>query len=299
MKKSFKTGEKIWIGTFVTLWVLVSTVSTFHSLDFFGLSNDTFLSWLLAIGFEIGAMASLGGMLVSKGNKTIVWMLFILLTAFQIHGNMYFAWSHAGDISEWTKLFDLVDEDPNFTKRIFAFISGGILPLVSLGFIKSLMDYMKPKEDVTLDEKIEDTEKELDELEEELDELENDVEGLEDLIEEIEENQDDIEESPSELDIKIETKKVEGGDTIKVETPLLEQKPEQFSVQPIGASGWKGNEESFQEEEYVQDGFVVDDSKEFVDEPKEMVELNKKRPSTKLGDIIDDAENTVNSIGEK
>ena len=140
--------EKFWIGTFISLWVLVSTVSTIHSIEFFELSNNLFLSWCLAIGFEIGAMASLGGIIISKGNKTLIWALFILLTTFQIHGNMYWAWSHSSDISEWTKLFDLVDEDPNFTRRIFAFISGGILPLVSLGFIKSLMDYLAPKEEV-------------------------------------------------------------------------------------------------------------------------------------------------------
>lgn len=140
--------EKFWIGTFISLWVLVSTVSTIHSIEFFELSNNLFLSWCLAIGFEIGAMASLGGIIVSKGNKTLIWVLFILLTTFQIHGNMYWAWSHSSDISEWTKLFDMVDEDPNFTRRVFAFISGGILPLVSLGFIKSLMDYLAPKEEV-------------------------------------------------------------------------------------------------------------------------------------------------------
>tara|TARA_B100000674_G_C37878620_1_gene933179 strand:- start:565 stop:1176 length:612 start_codon:yes stop_codon:yes gene_type:complete len=144
--------EKFWIGTFISLWVLVSTVSTIHSIEFFELSNNLFLSWCLAIGFEIGAMASLGGIIISKGNKTLIWALFILLTTFQIHGNMYWAWSHSGDISEWTKLFDLVDEDPNFTKRVFAFISGGILPLVSLGFIKSLMDYLAPKEEVPVTE---------------------------------------------------------------------------------------------------------------------------------------------------
>tara|TARA_R100000697_G_scaffold98251_1_gene110246 strand:- start:293 stop:904 length:612 start_codon:yes stop_codon:yes gene_type:complete len=144
--------EKFWIGTFISLWVLVSTVSTIHSIEFFELSNNLFLSWCLAIGFEIGAMASLGGIIISKGNKTLIWALFILLTTFQIHGNMYWAWSHSGDISEWTKLFDLVDEDPNFTKRVFAFISGGILPLVSLGFIKSLMDYLAPKEEVLVTE---------------------------------------------------------------------------------------------------------------------------------------------------
>ena len=65
---------------------------------------------------------------------------------------MYWAWSHSGNISEWAKLFDLVDEDPDFTKRVFSFISGGILPLVSLGFIKSLMDYLAPKEEVPVAE---------------------------------------------------------------------------------------------------------------------------------------------------
>ena len=132
--------EKFWIGTFISLWVLVSTVSTFHSVEFFGLSNNLFFSWCIAIGFEIGAMASLGGLLISKGNKTIVWILFVILTAFQIHGNMYWAWSHAGDISGWISLFGLGEEEPDFQKRIFSFISGGILPLISLGFIKSLMD---------------------------------------------------------------------------------------------------------------------------------------------------------------
>ena len=144
--------EKFWIGTFISLWVLVSTVSTIHSIEFFELSNNLFLSWCLAIGFEIGAMASLGGIIISKGSKTLIWILFILLTTFQIHGNMYWAWSHSGNISEWAKLFDLVDEDPDFTKRVFSFISGGILPLVSLGFIKSLMDYLAPKEEVPVTE---------------------------------------------------------------------------------------------------------------------------------------------------
>jgi hypothetical protein len=135
--------EKIWIGTFILLWVIVSTVSTIHSVAFFQMSNNIYLSWSLAIAFEIGAMASLGGILISRGNKTLIWGLFIILTLFQIHGNMYWAWINATDITEWSKLFDLLDEDENFRKRIFVFISGGILPLVSLGFIKSLIDYLK------------------------------------------------------------------------------------------------------------------------------------------------------------
>lgn len=137
--------EKFWVGTFIALWLLVSTVSTVHSIEFFELSNSTTLAWVLAIAFEIGAMASLGGIILSKGNKFLIWMLFIVLTAFQIHGNMYYAWTHSSDITSWINLFDLIDEESNFQRRLFAFISGGILPIVSLGFIKSLMDYLDPE----------------------------------------------------------------------------------------------------------------------------------------------------------
>jgi hypothetical protein len=40
----------------------------------------------------------------------------------------------------------MVDEDLIYQKRILSLISGAILPLVSLGFIKSLVDYIKPTE---------------------------------------------------------------------------------------------------------------------------------------------------------
>ena len=47
------------IGTFVALYVLVSIVSTIHVVDFFELSNPKWLAVTLAIGFELGAAASL------------------------------------------------------------------------------------------------------------------------------------------------------------------------------------------------------------------------------------------------
>ena len=34
-------------------------------------------------------------------------------------------------------------------KRLLSFVSGAILPLVALGFIKSLVDYIKPESDLT------------------------------------------------------------------------------------------------------------------------------------------------------
>ena len=136
--------EKFWIGTYIALWLIVSTVSTIHSVEFFKLSNNIFLSWSLSLAFELGAIASLGGLLISRGSKTLIWMLFILLTAFQIHCNMYWSWVNAKDLTEWIHLLDLIDQEPDLQRRIFTIISGGILPIISLGFMKSLMDYLNP-----------------------------------------------------------------------------------------------------------------------------------------------------------
>jgi hypothetical protein len=52
----------------------------------------------------------------------------------------------------WSELFGLSEEDPIFQKRILSVISGAILPLVALGFIKSLVDYIKPVETQLPDE---------------------------------------------------------------------------------------------------------------------------------------------------
>ena len=59
-------------------------------------------------------------------------------------GNTYFAYNNLTDFKSWVELFGLVDEDPLYQKRVLSIISGAILPLVALGFIKSLVDYIRP-----------------------------------------------------------------------------------------------------------------------------------------------------------
>jgi hypothetical protein len=63
----------------------------------------------------------------------------------QAMGNTYYAYINIEDFSMWSELFGLIEEDVIFQKRILAIISGAILPLVALGFIKSLVDYIKPE----------------------------------------------------------------------------------------------------------------------------------------------------------
>ena len=138
------------IGTFVGLYILVSIVSTIHVVDFFELSNPTWLAITLAVGFEIGAAASLASLItLDKMNKTIVWALFLTITAMQMQGNMYYAFQNLEGYTGWVELFNLVEWEPLAQKRLLAAVSGAILPLVALGFIKSLVDYIKPEQELT------------------------------------------------------------------------------------------------------------------------------------------------------
>jgi hypothetical protein len=144
------------IGTFVTLYVMVSVISTIHVIDFFELSNPKWLAITLAIAFEIGAAASLASIIaLKKMNKSIVWALFFILTAMQAMGNTYYAYKNLVDFKMWSELFGLVDYEPIFQKRVMSIVSGAILPLVALGFIKSLVDYIKPSSEDTDTELIE------------------------------------------------------------------------------------------------------------------------------------------------
>jgi hypothetical protein len=167
------------IGTFVTLYLLVSVISTIHVIDFFKLSNPLWLAVSLALAFEVGAAASLASIItLEKMNKGIVWGLFIILTLMQAMGNTYYAYTHLNNYQGWIELFGLVDEDMIYQKRVLSIVSGAILPIVALGFIKSLVDYIKPSDDIVEANHEEIIEERIGDLEEKLDELEEKVEDV-------------------------------------------------------------------------------------------------------------------------
>ena len=135
------------LTTMIGLYVIVSLISTLHVIEFFELSNPRWLAISLAVAFEVGSAASLASIIVlDKTSKTLVWSLFILLTAMQMQGNMYYAYSHLENFQDWIDLFGLQEEEPIVQKRILSFVSGAILPIIALGFIKSLVDYIKPED---------------------------------------------------------------------------------------------------------------------------------------------------------
>lgn len=133
------------IAIFVSLYFLVATISMINSVAFFDLAHTGFMNWALAIGFELGAAASLAAIIIlDKTNKAMVWGLFLLLTSFQMMANSYHAFVNLDEFQGWIELFGLQDEELIFQKRVLSIVSGAVLPIVALGFIKSLTDYLKP-----------------------------------------------------------------------------------------------------------------------------------------------------------
>jgi uncharacterized membrane protein len=200
-----KLVHRFIIGTFVSLYLLVSIISTIHVIEFFKLSNPYWLAVSLAIGFELGAAASLASLIIlDKMNKTLVWMLFGTITLMQMQGNMYYAFVHMENFQGWSELFGLIEEDIVYQKRVLSAVSGAILPLVALGFIKSLVDYIKPqsgsevKEEVKIEEIPAEVKEEIytkEDLEEAKEWDATLMDGLEDepVVEEIEERDEDHE----------------------------------------------------------------------------------------------------------
>jgi hypothetical protein len=143
------------IGIFVSLYFLVATISMINSVAFFDLSHSGLMNWALAIGFELGAAASLAAIVIlDKTNKTMVWGLFLLLTSFQMMANSFHAFINLENYMGWIELFGLEEAEPIYQKRVLSIVSGAILPLVALGFIKSLVDYIRPEEENKLEESI-------------------------------------------------------------------------------------------------------------------------------------------------
>jgi hypothetical protein len=119
------------------------------------MSNGHGMSIFLAVAFEIGAAASLASIVIyNRMHKGLVWALFIVLTLFQVMNNVYFTYAHLSNYAYWIELFGLQDLSKVEQMRVLSIVSGAVLPLVALGFIKSLVDYVTPnkEEEITLGE---------------------------------------------------------------------------------------------------------------------------------------------------
>lgn len=146
-KKREELISSVTVGTFVLLSISVSLISTIHAYDFFILTNTNMMSIFLSITFEIGQLAALAAIVVNNRlDMRIVWPMMIFLTLYQVMNNIYYSYAHMGeDYTIWSEMFGFRYMEEIGQKRLVAIISGAFLPLLALGFTKSLVDYLKNK----------------------------------------------------------------------------------------------------------------------------------------------------------
>lgn len=131
--------KKIMIILFSLLYIAVGFVSTFHAVSFFAISNQDWLAVILAVAFEVGQAAVLFSLLTSNTKKIMPWILMAVLTTVQVLGNVYSAYSYMmlnnpEQVKYFTDsvLFFLQDPNPKVNQVMVSYITGAILPIVSL-----------------------------------------------------------------------------------------------------------------------------------------------------------------------
>lgn len=141
------------IIAFLIVPIISSFISTYHIVNFFQIGNSFVLSMFLSIAFELGALASaISITILDKISKGVTWAIFLILILFQVIGNVYYTFEYivrqevldpkyldiASRFISYFWEFETTDE-----VRMFLSILIGIpIPLISLAFLKTLVDYL-------------------------------------------------------------------------------------------------------------------------------------------------------------
>ena len=139
--------KRILIYLFSILYLAVGFVSTYHAISFFSISNESWLAIILAVAFEIGQAAVLFSLLVNKSKKLMPWILMGVLTAVQVIGNIYSSYAYMVEYSQNlikyftdSVLFFVQDPNPKVNQVMISYITGAILPIVSLCMTAMVVD---------------------------------------------------------------------------------------------------------------------------------------------------------------
>jgi len=175
---------------------LVAGISISHVVSWYNLTNPISWAIYLSIAIEIGAMTAL--LAATNKIKGGVWFMFGMVTFIQMIGNIFFSYKEIDANSDlfksWVELTGPIWEmlgsdltDIVSLKRWLAFLSGGLLPIISLTSLHFFVKYDElideNNNDVTPVNIVEETEPSITELEsiEQLDVFE---ETIEEVIEE-------------------------------------------------------------------------------------------------------------------
>lgn len=276
MKLKPNDFRKIVIGSFLAVPALSSLISTIHIITFFGLGNMSWMAIILALAFEIGSIASLMTLTVlDKVNRFAVWFIFFVLVVMQMLGNVYYTYdfiSHAmASNPQWIDSFiDLVEMmtmqklEQRTTKFILSLLIGLPIPIISLAFLKSVSDYLKPESNVQ--DKVEVIE-ESKENKKEVIEPEEKIESEEEV--EIEEKEEELEESLKPISFSGVNEQI---------TDAVTQVEKIEETQEIS-------------EDVVESEVIIPESEEI---SNETLEINEESISPKVAEVIENIEDETN-----
>lgn len=155
--------KKALIILFSLLYIAVGFVSTYHAIAFFAISNSNWLAVILAVAFEVGQAAVLFSLLTNKTKKIMPWILMCVLTLVQVIGNVFSSYQYmmlnsTDQIKYFTDsvLFFLQDPNPKVNQVMISYITGAILPIVSLCMTSMVvgaaeLDKIEEKEEIITD----------------------------------------------------------------------------------------------------------------------------------------------------
>jgi hypothetical protein len=154
---------------FVIPILLVAFVSISHVTSFYGLSNPFTWAIYLSVGIEIAALSALAAVSVNMGR--FVYFPFIIVTFIQMLGNIFFSFTYIDETSQtfqdWISMVGGLFEnmgiettDLNSHKTVLAFLTGGLLPVISLTFAHMLVKFTEKNKEV-VDEKTDLTEEDI------------------------------------------------------------------------------------------------------------------------------------------
>ena len=150
------TRKTFYIILFSILWLITAFSSFFHAVEFFELSNVTWMGIILAMAFEIGQASVLMSILTSPQDrkKYTPWILMCILTLVQIIGNVYSSYKYImlnspenlkyfkEPIFIWTQLPDAE------ATVIITYVSAAILPIVALLMTSMITNYLTDQEEL-------------------------------------------------------------------------------------------------------------------------------------------------------
>jgi len=145
---------------FVIPILLVAFVSISHVTSFYGLSNPFTWAIYLSVGIEIAALSALAAVSVNMGR--FVYFPFIIVTFIQMLGNIFFSFTYIDETSQtfqdWIAMVGGLFEnmgiettDLNSHKTVLAFLTGGLLPVISLTFAHMLVKFTEKNIEVEVE----------------------------------------------------------------------------------------------------------------------------------------------------